>query len=197
MKQVLSIAILLLCSCQQRLESSSANNAQAMAAQQHRSGLASSKLRQGKLLRLRAPNESGRRLDGAGAALPERDLFDPFSARFVNVRAGRTGAICGQYNARNRYGAYVGFKDFVVGQDGQTLYTSQHNDGVRSELFTSFAEAYLNACATSSEVAQYRRLTGVSGPAEFRASLRRNNDDVMMDANAMDNDLKWIDRSAT
>lgn len=98
----------------------------------------------------------------------EAELFDPFSARFRNVRAGRNGAICGQYNAKNRLGAYVGFRDFVVGRDGRTIYASQSNNGVRSEFYSSFAEAYLNVCATSAESAQYRRTTGIANPAALR-----------------------------
>lgn len=89
----------------------------------------------------------------------EADLFDPFSVQFRNLRAGRRGAICGQYNAKNRMGAYVGFRDFVVGRDGRTVYTSSYNDGIRSEWYSSFADAYLNVCATSAEARQYRAAT--------------------------------------
>lgn len=66
------------------------------------------------------------------------------------MRAGRGGTICGKVNAKNRYGAYVGFKDFVVDKDGWPEI-SEHNNGVGSELFTSFAAAYLAGCATKEE----------------------------------------------
>ena len=78
-------------------------------------------------------------------------LFDPASAQYRQLRTGRGGAVCGKYNAKNRYGAYVGFKDFVLSKDKETLYFSSHNDGVRSEWYGSFAEAYVNACANEKE----------------------------------------------
>jgi hypothetical protein len=83
-------------------------------------------------------------------------LYDPFSLRLRNVRSGRNGATCGQVNAKNRLGAYVGFRDFVVGRDGQAVWVSDFNDGLTSDLFSGFAEAYANACASSSEARRYR-----------------------------------------
>ncbi|MGY6662465.1 MAG: hypothetical protein ACXIVO_09105 [Glycocaulis sp.] len=44
-------------------------------------------------------------------AVAER-MLDPSSVQFRNLR--RVGAaICGEVNSKNRYGAYVGFADFV------------------------------------------------------------------------------------
>lgn len=95
----------------------------------------------------------------------EAYLFDPFSARFRTLSAGRGGAVCGEYNAKNRLNAYTGFKDFVVSRDGKTIYASQYNDGVDTEMYTSFAEAYLNACATQAEVAEYRLAYAALNPS--------------------------------
>lgn len=78
-------------------------------------------------------------------------LLDPFSVQLQGLRAGRAGAICGKYNAKNRLGAYTGFKDFVVGKDKQKVFISSNNDGVKTELYGSFSEAYLNACASKQE----------------------------------------------
>jgi hypothetical protein len=106
----------------------------------------------------------------------EEYLFDPFSARFRSLRRGRGGAVCGEYNAKNRLGAYVGFKDFVLGRDGRTIYTSSYTDGVRTALFGSFAEAYLNVCATAEETRQHRIAAGpdpqfyIPTPADEAAS---------------------------
>lgn len=94
----------------------------------------------------------------------ETFLFDPGSAQYRQVRAGRGGAICGKYNAKNRLGAYVGFKDFVVSKDKTNVFFSQHNDGVRSELYGSFAEAYLNVCANSEEK---KRHAAAAAPADY------------------------------
>ena len=45
-------------------------------------------------------------------------LFDPFSAHFRNERTYRLSngqyAQCGEVNAKNRFGAYVGWKPFYV-----------------------------------------------------------------------------------
>lgn len=89
----------------------------------------------------------------------EEYLFDPFSAEYRKLRAGRNGAVCGQVNAKNRLGAYVGFRDFVVGKDGKTVYSSGHSDGVETELYSSFAEAYVNACASKVEANRHAEAT--------------------------------------
>lgn len=89
----------------------------------------------------------------------ESYLFDPYSVKFRSLRAGRGGAICGQYNAKNRLGAYVGFRDFVIGKDGKSIYASRNSDGVETELYTSFADAYVNACATKAEANLHAALT--------------------------------------
>jgi hypothetical protein len=86
----------------------------------------------------------------------ETYLRDPFSVRLRNLRAGRGGAICGQVNAKNAMGAYVGFKDFVVGRDGRRIWMSDYVDGIDSDLFSDFAEAYANACANASDRRRYR-----------------------------------------
>lgn len=42
-------------------------------------------------------------------------LKDPESARFRSLRVGGEGAVlCGEVNAKNGYGGYVGFKRFYV-----------------------------------------------------------------------------------
>ena len=40
------------------------------------------------------------------------DLKDPDSAKFRNVREHRNN-VCGEYNAKNSYGGYVGFERFI------------------------------------------------------------------------------------
>jgi hypothetical protein len=89
----------------------------------------------------------------------EAYLLDPFSAEYRELRAGRNGAVCGQVNAKNRLGAYVGFRTFVVGQDRKSVYMSEYSDGVTSELYGSFAQAYLNACATRAETERHALAT--------------------------------------
>lgn len=86
-------------------------------------------------------------------------LFDPASAQYRNLRAGRQGAVCGRYNAKNRYGAYVGFKDFVLLKDNKTLYASERNDGVEVEVFGAFADAYIRLCADKDERVRHAEAT--------------------------------------
>jgi hypothetical protein len=86
-------------------------------------------------------------------------LFDPFSARYRELRVGRGGALCGQVNAKNRMGAYVGFKDFVLDDDGKSLFISRNSNGVATELYTDFAQAWVDACATKEERQRYAVLT--------------------------------------
>lgn len=41
------------------------------------------------------------------------DLTDPGSAQFRNVRVAQTGLVCGEVNAKNQFGGYVGFRQFA------------------------------------------------------------------------------------
>ena len=62
------------------------------------------------------------------AAAQERvakNFFDPASAQFKNVKTFPTGAVCGSVNAKNRFGGYVGFRDFVLAESG-ALYFEPH-----------------------------------------------------------------------
>lgn len=86
-------------------------------------------------------------------------LIDPFSAQFRTLRSGRNGAVCGQVNGKNRMGAYVGFRDFVLGKDGKTVWMSQYSDGVESQLYTSFADAFVGACASKVQLARFKAAT--------------------------------------
>ncbi len=55
---------------------------------------------------------------GEAKTLAAQDLKDPSSAQFREVHK-TGGAICGEVNAKNSYGAYVGFKHFIV--DGSSV----------------------------------------------------------------------------
>jgi hypothetical protein len=49
----------------------------------------------------------------------ERDLKDPQSVQYREVRSFQSGSVCGEFNAKNSYGAYTGFKPFVF--DGRKI----------------------------------------------------------------------------
>jgi hypothetical protein len=49
-------------------------------------------------------------------------LYDPQSAQFRAEGVGDSGSVCGEVNAKNRLGGYVGFRRFVyVPQDKEEL----------------------------------------------------------------------------
>jgi len=86
-------------------------------------------------------------------------LFDPFSAHYQKLRAGRNGAICGEVNGKNRMGAYIGFKDFVIPRDRSTAHISEAAGGFTGELYSAFTSAYIASCANQQEVRLYNILT--------------------------------------
>ena len=44
----------------------------------------------------------------------EASLRDPTTVQYRDVQAYSENVVCGEYNAKNGYGGYVGFKKFVV-----------------------------------------------------------------------------------
>lgn len=57
---------------------------------------------------------------GAARELVSYGLRDPSSAQYRNV-AARAGAVCGEVNGKNAYGAYAGFKHFIVYDGAVTI----------------------------------------------------------------------------
>ncbi|MEY0874768.1 hypothetical protein [Providencia manganoxydans] len=53
-------------------------------------------------------------------------LKDPSSANIRNSKLGRSGVVCGQVNAKNSFGAYTGYKNFI-----QIGSTSLIDDGTK------------------------------------------------------------------
>lgn len=104
-------------------------------------------------------------------------LIDPFSAQYRALHRGKKGAVCGQVNGKNRLAAYVGFKDFVLSKDGKTVYFSKQSDGIETEWYSSFSEAFLEACANKTQVARYKAMTE---PEPYRATY----DDALVAAAA-------------
>lgn len=66
------------------------------------------------------------------------EFKDPDSAKFRNIRVIR-GSVCGEVNAKNSYGGYVGYRRFVsVGGivawlEGETTDFSEHHDRMCSK----------------------------------------------------------------
>lgn len=55
-------------------------------------------------------------IDAAKAAI-ERQLVDPSSVQYRDVKAFSEGVVCGSMNSKNRMGGYVGFKPFIYNGD--------------------------------------------------------------------------------
>lgn len=66
---------------------------------------------------------SGAQLEQKARTAMEDSLFDAPSARFKELRAVTNPdgekLICGAVNAKNQLGGYVGFRNFVMTDDGQ------------------------------------------------------------------------------
>lgn len=72
-------------------------------------------------------NESPEKVLDKGTKAIAANLKDPGSANFRNVRLVKyldSAVICGEVNAKNSYGGYVGFKDFVAGTSGGSMRSS-------------------------------------------------------------------------
>lgn len=63
----------------------------------------------------------------------EEVLYDPESVRYKNLRETNFGAVCGEYNAKNRYGGYIGFKPFIFFSKDITIFLDDEPAG---ESFT-------------------------------------------------------------
>lgn len=66
-------------------------------------------------------SEAGRAISDA-QQLAARDLADPGSAQFRNVAYYPNGkSVCGEINAKNRMGGYVGYRRFFVVDGAATI----------------------------------------------------------------------------
>jgi hypothetical protein len=61
-------------------------------------------------------------------------MKDPFSAQFKNETVGKD-AVCGEVNSKNAYGAYVGFKRYIV--------LNERAIGQKSSDTISYADTYV------------------------------------------------------
>lgn len=52
-------------------------------------------------------------------------LFDPNSAEFRNDHVMSDGTVCGEVNAKNRMGGYVGFTEYAVGTHGVPVHIGE------------------------------------------------------------------------
>jgi hypothetical protein len=69
-----------------------------------------------------------------GKEVAKRDLKDPGSAQFrkLLVSDGLVPKLCGEINAKNSYGGYIGFARFIVTEKGEVRVLEGHNIDARS-----------------------------------------------------------------
>ena len=73
-------------------------------------------------------------------------LKDPDSVKFRNVKkSDRTGAVCGEFNAKNSFGAYVGFSPFGVTADG-TVMDAPDTEGLNAAYAAESIRHFLAQC---------------------------------------------------
>jgi hypothetical protein len=73
-----------------------------------------------------------------------RKLKDPESARFRDLKAYPRG-VCGQVNAKNSQGGYVGFRDFYFAFDVNRAFVPNPM-GITDDLLDQFAKAGSEFC---------------------------------------------------
>lgn len=61
-------------------------------------------------------------------------MKDPSSVQFREVERGAAGYVCGEINAKNEYGAYGGFRGFMVSDSGRITMWGEMNNLPRWQL---------------------------------------------------------------
>jgi hypothetical protein len=89
-------------------------------------------------------------------------LIDPTSPLFRNVRLNKTGtSVCGEYNGKNRQGAYTGFSKFVVPQGS---FVGAQLDPEYDETYLKTLDDMCSASRQASTYARQARAYGISVP---------------------------------
>ena len=88
-------------------------------------------------------------------------LKDPDSAQFQNIEG-----YCGEVNAKNSYGGYIGFKKFYISNDMPIFYDEDADDTL------SFSRGWFAHCESESKLSNKER-TSCSAYSDFAASVVR------------------------
>lgn len=90
--------------------------------------------------------EHTQRAEDRGKIEITKDFFDPASVQFRNLKTEiklSSYRVCGELNARNKYGAYVGFKRFVA---SLTITSDLRYVGGSVEGQTGFSSEWTSYC---------------------------------------------------
>ena len=102
-------------------------------------------------------------LQARAAAAMAAILAEPEAARFANVRAGTSGAVCGEVSPRGRDGRYAPAVPFVVTPAGEARLSGAPT--VRwNDPEDPFPELYAQWCATPEELRAIPGALGVAPP---------------------------------
>lgn len=111
------------------------------------------------LLTIAACSGANERLFDAAKAAIAAQLKDPESVQFRNLRSSQapTGAelVCGEFNAKNSFGGYIGFKPFLWSDAGVLIEAGDDAD-------KSITGAFILATCSGDQKAALRAV-GVNG----------------------------------
>lgn len=68
-----------------------------------------------------AAEKQDKRIEAVAKQSVKNMLKDPSSVQFRGLHTNSAGDVCGQFNAKNSYGGYEGFEDFMYEKSSQLL----------------------------------------------------------------------------
>lgn len=121
----------------------------------------------------------------------KNELADPYSAKFENVKKLKSGAVCGEVNYKNQYGAYIGRQPFAIwnekafigesGAEGVLLYCVKSPQCINEECVRAVSNADLpisiitkcdtKECIDTAVEAQKQKEMEVEAEKTFKAML--------------------------
>lgn len=89
--------------------------------------------------------KEARQIKAAEAAIAAQ-LRDPSSAQFRNVHVPAIGVVCGEVNGKNGFGAYNGFRRFMVVGDAADVEPEQPQEPIEWSPYRVFNDSYTISC---------------------------------------------------
>ena len=114
-------------------------------------------------------------LQARAAAALSSILVDSASARYANIRAGASNAVCGDVDFKQVGGKYTGFRPFVVSPEGVAVI-SRNPTVVFNDPNDPFPDFYIRWCASPEELKNLTTRVAAGDP-----SLRAPAPDMPLD----------------
>lgn len=101
-------------------------------------------------------------------ALVTKDIKDPSSAQFRNEILKQSDWLCGEINSKNSYGAYTGFKRFVVFDSSDAYREDIGSVGTsKSRFYTDSMSSFrLKQIQREIDIINYRKTNNTAPPFE-------------------------------